>query len=258
MKIMKSNSSFFISDKTQIMVSFAKNEFEKSNTKDDLNMYLLRSYIRFHCTVSGQVCTTLNAITLGCGSSIKGNSKVANEKFRDGLLWLQQNKYISCNKDLVTIKNSEYFEIQILDDCIFYCDKNFVLLTMSEYETIINSNTTSKKSILLATYLCIKKNIYHNDSIPMSNLAIHSHDTIKRVLGVSSNSTVRMALSELRELGLVYWEDTQYYYKNKKDDEYKFAKSVYALNKSDLKYTKSALMDFYQVDCIYTVGEINK
>lgn len=258
MKSNKNNNKYFISDKTQIIVSFAKNEFERCNSKEELNRYLLRSYIRFYCTVSGKVCTTLNAITLGCGSPIKSNSKESNDKFREGLLWLQDNKFIYCDKDISKIKNSEYFEIQILNQDIFYCrDASFVSLTMQEFEDIVNSNTTTKKNILLATYLCLKKNIYNNIDMSLPSLAIPSHEAIKRVIGVSSVTTVGTAISNLKELKLIYSDDTTYYYKDPKLDVYKPARSVYALHKNDLKYTKDILKDFYQVDNIYTISEID-
>lgn len=258
MKNNSQNNLFFITDKNKIIASFDKSNFERKNSREELVLYLLRSYIRFYCTVSGKVCSTLNVITTGCGGSIKGNSKEANEKFREALIWLQEHSYIVCNKDIHTLKNSEYFEIQILNQDIFYCrDASYVSLTMQEFEDIVNSNTPTKKNILLATYLCLKKNIYNNTDMTLPSLAIPSHESIKRVIGVSSVTTVGTAISNLKELELIYSDDTTYYYKDQKLDAYKPARSVYTLHQSDLKYTKEALKDFYQVDNIYTISEID-
>ena len=258
MKKNNRDNIFFITDKKQITASFAKSNFERNNSKEELVRYLLRSYIRFYCTASGKVCSTLNAITEGCGSPIKGNSKESNEKFREALIWLQEQKFIICDKDIYTLKNSEYFEIQILNKNVFYCcDTSFVSISMYEFETIVNSQTTTKKNILLATYLCIKKNIYSNIDMSLPSLAIPSNETIKRIIGVSSVTTVSTAISNLKELGLLYCDETTYYYKDMKANVYKPTRNAYALTKSELKYTKEVLKDFYQVDYIYTINEID-
>lgn len=258
MKKDKDDNLFFINDKNKIIASFAKSDFEKQNSKNELNMYLLRSYLRFHCTVAGQIGTTLNAITIGCGSPTKGNSKESNEKFRDALMWLQENKFISCNKDISQIKNSEYFEIQILNKNLFYCcDTSFVSITMQEFETIINSQTVTKKNVLLAVYLCIKKNIYINTGMSLPSLAIPSHEMIKKVIGASSVTTVRTAISNLEDLGLIYGNEIKYFYKDEKRNVYIPTRNVYALTRSDLKYTKEVLKDFYQVNNLYLTSDID-
>lgn len=252
------NNIFFISDKKQITASFAKSNFERKNSKEELVLYLLRSYIRFYCTASGKVCSTLNAITEGCGSPTKGNSRESNDKFREALIWLQEQGFIICDKDIHTIKNSEYFEIQILNHNLFYCgDTSFVSISMHEFETIVNSQTTTKKNILLATYLCIKKNIYNNVDMYLPSLSVPSNEIIKRVLGVSSVTTVGTAIANLKELGLLYCDETMYYYKDLKTNVYKPTRNAYALTSSDLQYTKEVLKDFYQVDKIYTINEID-
>lgn len=248
MKGNKDDSLFFIRDKTKIMISFSKQDLERRNTKEELDMYLVKAYLRFHCTVSGKVCLTLNAVTLGCGSPINGHSKEANEKFRNALVWLQENKYIYCSKDINTVKNTEYFEATILQDSMFHCNTNFVLLSMDEYEKIINSPTTSKKNVLLATYLYIKKGIYHNDSMPLPKLVVTSHSNIKNILGVSSVTTVKTALADLNNINLLFWDDKQYFYHDRKKHVYKPAKNVYALSEADLQYTKDVLADVYQTD----------
>lgn len=254
---MSKNQIFFLADKNQITIPFNKNYFEKRNTKDDLDIYLLRAYLRFHCTVSGKICTTLDAITFGCGYSIKCNSRVSNERFRALLLSLQQNNLLDCDKDLNVIKNSEYFELQLSSNDIFYCDNNFVSLTMREYEAIIHSKTATKKNILLATYLCIKKNIYSNSDMQSYQLSIPSNDVIKNVIGVSSLTTVKSAIADLRKLNMIYCNDVIYYYKDSKTGSYIQTRNVYALNNNELHHTKEALKDFYQVNDIYTAGEID-
>lgn len=258
MKKIKQDNVFFITDKKQITVSFSKSNFEKRNSKEELISYLLKSYIRFYCTVSGKVCTTLNAITIGCGSPTKGNSKESNEKFRDALIWLQEQNFISCEKDIQKLKNSEYFEIQVLNQDMFHCsDTSFVSVSMDEFETIINSKTTSKKHILFVTYLCLKKNIYNNIDMSMPSLSVTSQDFIKNVLGISSVTTVKTAIAELKSLGLIYCSNIQYYYKDIKTNYYKLTRNAYSLNSEGLKYTKEVLKDFYQVNRLYTISEID-
>lgn len=254
---MYENQIFFRSDKSQITMPYNKCDFERKNTKDELYLYLLKAYLRFHCTISGKVCTTLNAITSGCGYSIKGNSKKSNDKFREILLFLRDNKHITCNKDINTVKNSEYFEIQLISNNIFYCDKNFVNLTMSEYEKLINSEVSTGKNILLATYLCIKKNIYNNEENPSSKLSIPSNNVIKDAIGAASIKTVKSAISDLIKAEIIYCNKTAYYYKDIKTGAYLQTRNVYALNQEYLKFTKVALKEFYQVNYIYTVGEID-
>ena len=251
------NQIFFRSDKNQITIPYSKCNFERKNEKYELDLYLLKAYLRFNCTVSGKVCTTLNAITSGCGYSIKGNSKRANDKFRELLLYLQGNRDIYCDKELETIKNSEYFELQLASNDIFYCEKNFVNLTMEEYDRLIAAETPTGKNILLATYLCIKKNIYYNADVPTPKLSIPSNDAIKNVLGVASVKTVKSAISDLQQLNMIYSNEVTYYYKDAKSDMYLPTRNVYALDRGELKRTKEALAEFYQVNYIYTASEID-
>ena len=253
---MSTSQIFFLTDKNQITIPFNKHCFERSNTKDDLDTYLLKAYLRFYCTVSGRICTTLDAITSGCGYSIKCNSRISNEKFRLMLLSLQQDNLIYCDKDLRDIKNSEYFELQLQNNDIFYCDKNFVSLTMKEYETIINSKTTTKKNILLATYLCIKKHIYNNTDTPAPQLSIPSNESIKKATGVSSVTTVKSAISELKKLGMIYCSETIYYYKDVKSNTYMQTRNVYALDQRELIHTKRVLTEFYQSN-VYAANEMD-
>lgn len=250
------NQIFFRSDKNQITIPYNKRNFERKNSKNELDLYLLKAYLRFNCTISGKVCTTLNAITSGCGYSIKGNSKRANDRFRELLLFLVQVKSISCEKDLRLIKNSEYFEFQLLSNDIFYCADSFVSLTLKEYEMLINSETSTGKNILLATYLCIKKNIYTGSDAPVPQLSIPSNDAIKGVLGVASVKTVKSAISELQQLNLIFCNDTAYYYKDAKSNTYLSTRNVYALERNELKRAKEALAEFYNVNYIYSVSEI--
>lgn len=254
---MNNNQIFFLSNKNKITIPYNKSSFERKNTKSDLELYVLKAFLRFNCTVSGKICTTLNAITNGCGYSTKDHSKKSNERFRELLQCLQDNNDIYCSKDIGSIKHGEYFELQLTSNAIFYCEKSFVILTMKEYETLINSETSTNKSILLATYLCIKKNIYNNPDIQSYQLSIPSNDVIKNVIGVSSLTTVKAAIADLRKLNMIYCNDTVYYYKDLISDKYMQTRNVYALSNNELDYTKEALKDFYQVNDIYTASEID-
>ena len=239
MKEKQDDNLFFIRDKTKIMISFSKQDLDKKNTKEDLDMVAEYSK-EVAIFKTANLSLGVNLMQALC----KAAAEVLAEKFRAALLWLQQKKFIRCDKDIGTIKNTEYFEVTILKEKLFHCDTNFVLLNMHEYETIINSKTSSKKNVLLATYLYIKKGVYYNENIPTPKLMVTSHDNIKRVLGVSSNTTVKSALADLKSLGLLYWDDTQYFYHDVKKDVYKPTKNAYALTQKDLKYTKEMLEDF--------------
>lgn len=254
---MKQNQLFFINDKDKITISYNKQNFNRQNTRDDIREYLVMAYLRFNCTVSGKVCATLTTIAAECGYPSKNNAKDNNDKIRETLCKFSQNGLFTCNKDLHTIRNTEYFELQLTDEYnIFYCDSNFVSLSMAEFETIIHNETRAKKDILFATYLCLKKYTYSNPDIKLPNLIVTTQDAIKRVVGVTSRNTIADALNDLVKLKLIYTNNLTYFYYDEIKNKFYPTASVYALDKAELYYAKEVLQEKYNVDAIYTSVEI--
>ena len=171
-----------------------------------------------------------------CGYSISSRSSKVHVTFRNILQNLLENKYIATDVDLLSIKRNSYFKISLSENKnIFFSQKQYVLFTIKEFETIVNSSSRCNTSLLVGVYLSIKKNIFMDNDLTNSlQIAFPSKYNICKELGISSLTSIENAINELANLELLFIRSNLYIVDYKDNTQYIAARNIYALDKKYL------------------------
>ena len=186
-------------NKSSIAIGFAKDEFCYHKGTSGLRYYLVISYLRKYMTTFGEVRMSIDDMVAECGYSISSRSSKVHVTFRNILQNLLENEYIATDVDLLSIKRNSYFKISLSENKnIFFSQKQYVLFTIKEFETIVNSSSRCNTSLLVGVYLSIKKNIFMDNDLTNSlQIAFPSKYNICKELGISSLTSIENAINEL-------------------------------------------------------------
>lgn len=204
-------------------------------------------------TLLDKVNLTIDNLVAKCGYVPDQHPNKTNDNFKDILKELINNKQIHTDINIDKIKSGQFFTIHI-DKSLFHCDKNFVLVNIEEFDKIINNKTKTSKSILWGVYIYIKQWIPLDEY--QAKVAYPSKYGMQKKLGISSNTTVKKAIKDLVDLGMIY-EYSERYYENS-DGEFEPTNNVFALDENELIYAEQVLCSYYKVDKTYRRGEFDK
>ena len=223
-------------DKSSIAIGFAKDEFCYHKGIDGLRYYLVIPYLRKYMTTFGEIRLSIDDMVAECGYSTNSRSSKVHTTFRQILQELSDSGYILTDVDLLDIKRNSYFKIKLPENKnIFFSQKQYVVFTIREFETIVNSGSRCNTSLLAGVYLSIKKNIFMNNDLTNSlQIAFPSKYNICKELGMSSMTSVESAINELANLGLLFIRSNLYIADYKNADQFIAARNIYALDKKHL------------------------
>ena len=194
-------------------------------------------YLRKHVQTFGQVSLTLNNLLQECGYSTRTNNKSIYSDFREIIKTEIVNKgYATCNIDIFTVKPNDMFYLQLsCENNIFFTNKNFVQITITEYEKICTIKSKINKSILLGVFLYIKQFImdYPGDLSP-AKISFPSKSQIAKGLDTSI-STVENGLTVLESYKLIYIRRDMFVENKKEEGVFVPTRNVYALDPSELE-----------------------
>lgn len=192
------------------------------------------------------VSLTLNNLVEECGYKPNSHKGKSNAQFQDILELLEDLKYISCTKEILFLKPSEFIKTEILDsDALFNPSTPYVVFDENEFERIVNSDSNIDKGNLLLAYLSIKQYInMHSNSYKICALG---KSTLRNEFNVSSNSTVDGTLNQLEKMGLIYYKACGCYIQ---DGVIKNAPTCYALDKAELRNAERFLNECLNIKSI--------
>jgi len=199
-----------------------------------------------------KVNLTIDNLVEGCGYTPDNHPNKTNDDFKNILREFIDTGQIHTDKNINRIKSNQFFTLDI-DKNLFHCDKNFVLMNIEEFDKIINNKTKASKSIVWGIYIYIKQFIPLDDN--QAKVAYPSKYGMQKKLGISSNTTVKKAVQDLVDLGMLY-EYSERYYENS-DGEYEPTNNVFALEENELIYAEQILCSYYKVDKTYKKGEFD-
>ena len=208
-------------------------------------------YFRKHVDTFGEVALSINRLMEECGYSTKSHNKASYNDFRRLIKNEVLDKgFASTDIDVMEMSPATYFTIQLsTEKSIFFSNDDFVLLNINEFEKITNSKSKVNKSVLVGVYLYIKQFISAETQVQYgSKIAFPSKFKMKKVLGVSSTTTIESAIGGLIDIGLLFMGLD--FFVEDSDDEGYFVptRNVYALSKNDLN----------QDECILQLSEFYK
>lgn len=196
---------------------------------------------------------TIDNLVMECGYVPDQHPNKTNDDFKNILKQLIDSEQIHTDINIDKIRSNQFFTLDI-DRNLFHCDKNFVLVSIEEFDKIINNKTKASKSIVWGVYIYIKQFIPLDDT--QAKVAYPSKYGMQKKLGISSNATVKKAVQDLVDLGMIY-EYSERYYENS-DGEFEPTNNVFALEENELKYAEQILCSYYKVDKTYKKGEFDK
>lgn len=226
-------------EKQNITVGFSKKDFSNHKGVSGLKYYLIIMYLRKHLQTFGEIYLTLNNLLEECGYSTRSHNKSIYSDFREIIKTELINKeYVICNIDIYKINPTEMFSLQLSEKKnIFYTKDNFVQLSISECEKIINSNSKVNKSVLIGVYLFIKQYImdYSDDVFSPPRISFPSKQQIKKGIGISSFTTIENAISSLEKMKMIYIRTDMFVENTEEENTYVPTRNVFALNIEELK-----------------------
>lgn len=200
-----------------------------------------------------KVNLTIENLVLGCGYTPDNHINKTNDNFKNILKEFIDTGQIHTDKNIDKIKSNQFFTLDI-DKNLFHCDKNFVLVNIEEFDKIVNNKTQASKSVVWGVYVYIKQFIPLDGN--QAKVSYPSKYGMQKKLGISSNATVKKAVKDLVNLGMLY-EYSERYYENS-DGEFEPTNNVFALEKNELRYAEQTLCSYYRVDKTYQKGEFDK
>lgn len=218
-----------------------------------MKYFLVLAYLQKNKTLLDKVNLTFNDIIISCGYTPDRHLDKNNDDFKNIIINMIDKRQLIANRDIHKIKNNEFFTIDIIDKNLFHSDKNFVLVNIEEFDKIINNKTTASKSIVWGIYIYIKQFIPLDDN--QAKIAYPSKYGMQKKLGISSNTTVKKAIKDLVDLGMIY-EYSERYYEND-DGDFEPTNNVFALEENELRYAEQVLCNYYKVDKTYQKGEFD-
>lgn len=194
-------------------------------------------YLRKHVQTFGQVSLTLNSLLQECGYSTKTNNKSIYSDFREIIKTEVINKgYATCSTDIFTVKPNDMFYLQLsYANNIFFTNKNFVQITIAEYERICSIKSKINKSILLGVFLYIKQFIIdYSDDLFSSRISFPSKTQMAKGLDVSI-TTIENSISILESQKIIYVRRNMFVENKNKKGTYTPTRNVYALDPKELE-----------------------
>ena len=193
-------------------------------------------YLRKHLQTFGQIDLTLNRLLDEFGYSTKSHNKLIYLDFRNIIQTEIIDKgYAVCDTDIITVSPTMMFSLQLVrNKSLFFTDDTYVQLTVAEYEKIVSSHCTINKSVLVGVYLFIKQYIMDESMSVANRISYPPKQQIKTGVGVSSNSTIEAAISNLVSIGLLYMRSDMFVENSEESNIYVPARNVYALENSSL------------------------
>lgn len=184
---------------------------------------------------------TLDKLISDCGYVPKTGKGKTNEKFKNSLIFLQENDIIKCDIDLNTIRTKDLLTIKVKS---FERDKSHIALFYSSYKKIMEDNVkiTMKENMLLL-YLHIKRGIGAKNTFGREiKYKSITNDTLMKKCTISKD-TLSGCLKELTGIGLIYYDNIGYVIKN---DTVKKASNVYTLEYDNLDIGLKASKKYYK------------
>lgn len=201
-------------------------------------------YLRKHIQTFGEVSFTLNKLLNECGYSTNSHNSSIYDDFRNIISKEIISKgYASSQDDIMKISPSNIYTMTLsYNKLIFYSDKNFVSMTIKEFETIVNSDSGKmNKSTLAGVYLYIKQFIFTDTTY--DNIVHVSYPSKRQIMlgiGLSSQTTVESAISKLEELKMIFVRRNLYIEDSNETGIYIPARNIFALDENGL-YSDAAL-----------------
>lgn len=240
-------------------MAIPKDTIYKHKGAKNLKYFLVLAYLQKNLTLLGRVNLTIDNMITECGYVPERHVNKNNIVFKTIINELISKQYFSSDVDVNTIRNNQMFTLTMSKTKnIFHADSNFVLLTIEEFDKIVQAKTTTSKSVVWATYIYIKQFIImdNNTESVFAKIGYPSKYGMQKKLGVSSKSTIEKAVKDLVDLKMLY-EYTNMVYENE-DGDFAPTNNVYALEEKELKYAEQTLCGYYKVDKIYKRNEIDK
>lgn len=211
----------YLFDKSKIMVAIPA----ESLNKNYANYYLLNLYFRKYMSAFGYINTTLSHIIHNCGY-IKSNpnSNIFNS-FKSILSEYINKEYISLSCNLDELKTNTLFTITILKpEKLFSIDKNYILISVEEFDKIISSSTDCTISNLFLIYAYIKKSF---DSV--TGLSFPTISNIAKAVDITEVTVVNI-INKIIDRNLLYTRKDIYVGNINNSSMSLHPKNVYALS----------------------------
>ena len=169
-------------------------------------MLLVSSYLKLNSPLNGNVGTSINIIAEKIGYKPDNHKNKINDKIKETLtllidqkdifiesrlFWSNKTKWIQKDILLSDLKATECIVVHINEDSkLFYTDDQYVVLTETEFLTIVQSATKTRidREEILNVYLNIKKFMnFDKNSVP---LCYPSHTILCRDCSISSTGAL--------------------------------------------------------------------
>lgn len=253
MKKQDSNVFKFYTSLSDVYIVYDKEIVSQHSGMTDSKYLLVMGYLRKNMSSLGIIQLTINDLVVNCGYSISGGTRTNQNQFKEILKNMIKDGSI-CILDQIDINNiniNTMFKIKLSAEKCMFQSNNFVLIGLDEFETIINSDSSNNKSVLLLVYLNIKKNIYTSGFSSSESTSI----TLKLL---SKNcdlsiTTIKKAIEKLDELKLICTETVSI-----KSNDRLIKRNLFALNHDELIKGEKYFMDYYGVTKIYKSKETEK
>lgn len=202
-------------DTKESFIMFDKKFITEKQTKNRL--LLIMAYLKTNSALNGSVGISINMLVQNIGYVPNTRKNRINDKVISSIKWLRDKNYISIetefevdkeskirkSKEFNRLRSSDCFIIHINNESQFFNpQKNYVILTETEFVTLVQYPTVLDRQDLLNVYLNIKKFInFGGDS---DKLCYPSHITLCRDCKISSTGSMNKLIDELIAIGLVY------------------------------------------------------
>lgn len=212
-------------------------------------MLLVASYLKLNSPLNNNIGTSINIIAEKIGYKPDNHKNKINDKIKETLtllidqkdifiesrlFWSNKTKWIQKDILLSDLVATECIVIHINEDSkLFYTDDQYVVLTETEFLTIVQSATKTRidREEILNVYLNIKK--FMNFDKNSASLCYPSHTTLCRDCNISSTGAMNNIINCLIDMGLLYKYNSGRFKDN--NDNVRYANNFYALEDGVLK-----------------------
>jgi hypothetical protein len=226
---------------TEGTIIFNKDFIKEKRSKKE-KLLLVAAYLKLNSPLNGNVGISINVLAEKIGYKPDTHDGKINDKIKKSLTNLIDSKDIFIENRLSWSQNDKWKQSEIIvddlkaTDCaiihinedskLFYPDGQYVVLTETEFITIVQSNFTTDREDILNTYLNIKK--FMNFEKERKQLCYPSHTTLCKDCNISSTGAINNIIGDLISMGLLYTYNSGKYKDNKGNVRY--ANNFYALD----------------------------
>ena len=207
--------------------------YNLTNNKHDDKLINILAYLSINKNMKNICGTSVEHIILACKMKPNANKGKSNDKVKQSIQYLIDNKYINLDIDITASK---------VKDCIMFSPFNvkgeFSMLYEDDYNLIMNykdNKVSNTKLLTLFAYInqSIHKPEKNNGGIGQARVAFCGYNNISERIGLGSNTITKYNEILEKELNLItIFNAGRYIIKNKKIKKSIQLSNVYTLNRN--------------------------